>query len=182
MDTSVEEMSAFEAKVISDDVALNWHNDSELKRVGTFGNAVKGEGIRGWSFRYESPVTIKTMGNHLTIEQIDVYVFSDQTTQVSFDSISFINSTGKSITNWTIDSTQAYEIALENSVIKSFYDRYDKIGTGSSLSYSQPFPNRLSWDIQFVAVEDIPYSQDLEPFTGPTARIYIDATTGQVIS
>lgn len=169
-DAGVEGITAMEGKIIGDNLAKTWHDDAILVQVGSMDSEHNSGFSEAWIYTYNSPSTEHMDGNFSLFEMVQIIVYANQTTHISY----WPNG-GEMIpiTNWTIDSTHAYEIALDNQDISDFLHKYPSADPGSSLWVRMDYPDCPSWHIcwQDWGFIDDPHN----------AEIYIDANTGEVL-
>jgi hypothetical protein len=163
-----EGITAIEGLSAANNFANNWHEDAVLESVImlTDKDQVNGSTSKGWYYTYYSPSNIVNYTfNYSIYETIQVYVFSNET--IISEAIS--GGGVLSITNWTIDSDDAYDIALNKQEISMFLSTYSAHIDSFSLAN---IDNRTTWSISWV---DWKYNPKW-------ASIDIDANTGEVLS
>jgi len=152
-------ITAMEGREIADEIALNWSANATLTRIqkgaDMYGN------FNGWGYSYfdEPIITNSTKCANIGIK-------TNGTTSIR---ISTVLGDRQPMGMWSIDSDVAYEIAKDNSAIKSFLLHRPVLDT-FSLGNSTGTP---TWYIEwgYNAWIDDPH----------WARIEIDANTGEVL-
>ncbi len=159
-------ITAMNAFATSEFVAKNHSRDSVLCYVTKVGDVYPDGSASGWRFYYISHT------NGSLYLGFDVTVCSKENTRIY--EYGEGNSTEISIEGWTIDSDEAYSIAMKNEKIKAFMNKYDDAGV-DSFYLSMPSENSTHpvWTIAWV---DWGFIDDPH-----WAKIQIDATTGEVL-
>ncbi len=151
---------------LSEKIAKNWSEQSHLVNVA----------VSIQKSPQNEPYVIYTYTN-TTVGDIPVYCLEISVYDAErYDTREYMwhspNGEDKPIGNWSIDSKEAYEIAINNDKIKAFMGRYPnaEIDGGLMLSNASGTP---TWYIKMVdwGFLDNPH----------TAEIQIDATTGNVL-
>jgi hypothetical protein len=173
-------MSALEAREIADQAALEWDDNATLCWVWSNWNCVepdayafwdwqKTEDHGDWFFVYYLPTTV-TVDNFTYHPRADVMVFSNKSYLIQYDNRVFPERLAP-ISNWTVDSAEALDIALNNPEVDAYRHDNPNTETGYYL-YAYEYPNRIIWNITFSLGGGI---------YGPMILIHIDANTGEVL-
>lgn len=149
-------ITAMEGKLIADKIAHNWSEEAILVYVRDSSEMTKGGYFLAWSYKYWD-------GKNDSDNSLGIKVYSDgrTTTRVTklYDE--------QQITNWMLDSDEAYKIAKENNEIKKWLSKYrDARVDGFMLTGS-------NWYIHWYSpgFMDQPHN----------ANIILDANTGEVL-
>jgi len=164
-------ISAKEGKEIADSIAKNWHNDSVFVYCGSMGSCKDGL-AEEWYYVYYSPSTKVVEYNITKYEQSFIYVNANGYTKID-SGFAVDSAIGLPARNWVLDSTDVAQIAKDNPTISAYLSKYKNPSAGYTLQVIESYPNRTTWSIGWIdwGVMDDPHS----------ARIYIDATTGEVL-
>ncbi len=163
--TNNKGMTAMEAKTEADKIAFEWNTSATFMGCGPCGD-VNSEGKADcWSFSYQDRMD----GNGTYEFNVKIYYGGHYETEVLW--LNAPSST-QGIENWTIDSDEAYSIAMKNEEIKSFMERYHGAHV-DSFSLSGRQDGNPVWSIEWVdwGIWDDPH----------WAEIRMDATTGEVL-
>ena len=147
-------ITAMEGREIAEQLALNWSDNATLVYV-------TGDPHQAIAYRYWN------LTNN-TINCLEVTVYTNKVTETRYTRCLHDE---YPICNWTIDSDEAYEIAMDNENINSFMAHYPTL---DSFSLATPrLDNNSVWYIYWC------YNAG---FDDPKwAQIQIDATTGEVL-
>jgi len=163
--SDIQPVSALDKIDFANQIATDWKSDSILYAVCMQEQNNNGE-ITAWRYEYYSPSTANIVNNNHTIYTCGkVYLFSNGTHIIK----SFNSSNIYPIDNWTIDSDDAYDIAMENSEITSFLHHEPC-----------PFLFQLSND-SVRSIWQIEWCYDAGFDDPKWAEIHIDANTGEVL-
>ena len=166
-------ITAMEGSTVAESIAKSWHDDARLTQIGSLDSSEKIEGnAEGWIFTYYSPNTEEIVADGVRYERAHIIVYANNTTSCSY-AIRYLEDIGQTIENWTLDSSQAHQITLDNNEIHSFLKKYTHADIGYTLQIRDTYPDRPVWFISFLdmGIMDNPHS----------AEIYIDANTGEVL-
>lgn len=148
------EIKASEGNVIAEQLALNWSDNATLVHI-------TGKPQEAFAFRYWD-----TTNN--AINCMEVTVYANKTTQTRLTRCLHDE---YPISNWTIDSDEAYNIAMNNDKIKSFM-RHNPALDSFSLASPTTTGNSV-WYIHWA------YNASIDD--PKWAQIQIDANTGEVL-
>ena len=174
-------MSALEAREIADRAALEWDDNATLCWVYSNWNCVEPEAYAFWDwheakehgdwfFVYYLPTTL-TVDNFTYNPRAEVMVFSNKTYLIDTEDILVFPDRLAPISNWSIDSAEALDIALNNPEVEVY--RHDNPNTETVYYlYAYEYPNRIIWNITFAQGSMI---------DSPMIFINIDANTGEVL-
>ena len=179
-DEEKETMTALQAYEIAEETAKEWYDDSVLILVGLGGYSDGRGGAHRWSFRYYSPSNyIDHNDNATKYASAYIYIYANNDTDIVED---FSIIYDKTITNWTIDSDEAVEIAKQEPQIESYLDGYPGAGLGMSLKMWERLPDGRENPNQDSATWSIRWEHMGGMFDDPAhARVFINANTGEVL-
>ena len=156
-------ITAMEGKSIADQTALKW--SSTAVSVWAVSSTINYDGrASSWSYEYASEPSLSGKGLYITVTSD----FAVTTSELKFP-VDYIP-----ITNWSIDSTDAVNIAKANSTIKEYLSTYSdaKISRMDLVSH---YPDNIScvWIVEWNSpgLWDNPH----------WAEVRIDATTGKIL-
>ena len=152
-------ISAFEGKEIADPIALEWNENATLFEIR---GHHKNKGLSDyWFYGYIYPnISENDTG-------FSICVFNDNSFR-SRDCEILIEK--KPICNFSIDSTDAYDVAILNEKIKAYLAKYKGHINHFVLWNIDNIHWRIEWEIDATGNED--YKR---------AEIHIDANTGEVL-
>ena len=160
-------ITALQGEDIADNIAKEWNQNATLAHVsrGTY-EMYDGGKFESWYYVFFVNFTYPSSEKGLSIR-----VFSDGRVETSEMETAYEDYPLK---NWTIDSDEAYSIAMKNEKMTEYMNRYGD-ATVDSFYLTMPSENSPHpvWNIYFMAG-----GADLSPHN---ANISIDATTGEVI-
>ncbi len=163
-DSAHEGITAMDAKNITYNSAKIWHPNAVVVHMRS-GYLYSSGRAPYWFVAYAKPTIIGA-----STEFVEYKVDAEGTITGVWHSSGKYR--GQSLeTNWTIDSDEAYEIAISNYKIKKFLRKYDDAFVSSATLGGTS--NRSVWVISWRSwgIFDNPHS----------ARIEIDASTGEVL-
>ena len=165
LNTNSKGITAMEGKSAADEIALRWNSSAIFVGMGNCGQIDEEGKCTCWIYQYQN----KMDGNGTYRLNIKIYYNRENKTEILW--LNAPTSTAR-IKNWTIDSDEAYSIAMKNEKIKAYMDRYANAGVDIfSLTGSQS--GNPVWEIAWV---DWGFMDDPH-----WAKIQIDATTGEVL-
>jgi hypothetical protein len=165
-------ITAMEEKERADDLASDWNDDAILTGVGSMGEKNNIGGASGWCYMYISPSNcfIEDNVTHYDTAYIEIFYNGTSVIENNYREDSYY---AYPIDNWTIDSSQAHEIATNNSEINLYLQKYPNAGFGYMIKIWDAYPDCTvwyimyqDWDIHDISIE---------------AGICIDANTGEVL-
>jgi len=159
-------ITAREGLALANGVAHEWNNDSVLVYVRDYGSFFEGE-CTAWYYIYYSPSSGRAINNWTTYSLLFVDVYYDNT----YKTEEIQSSAEPPILNWTVDSDEAYSIAMKNKEIRAFMDEYPGACVDIFSLHGREDGNPV-WNIEWV---DWGFMDDPH-----WAKIQIDATTGEV--
>jgi len=162
-----EFITAMEGKAIADEIALNWSANASFRGVRKAGEMNNDGTFSSWYYNYWT-FTNASWGTVLEIQ-----VFAAGTYEMEeIGTGLLINDSVNEIKNWTIDSNEAYEIALSEPSINSFM-AHNPLLDGFFLATPDTNLTTSVWHIEWF------YDAG---FDDPKwAEIKIDANTGEVL-
>ena len=169
--SELDVITALEGRDIAEPIALSWHDDAVLEHIVMTDKNINGKS-NSWRYRFYSPSSANTTNNYTQYDVLSVSTYSNGTLD-SYTSITGIIQ--GNITNWTIDSDEAYEIAKNNRMIANWLSKYqpsfriDLWGDGI-------YGSNSVWDFYF---DDMSLASVFENYH--RAEIHIDAHTGEVL-
>ena len=147
-------ITAMEGREIAEQLALNWSDNATLVHVT--GNPQQAFAFRYWDLTNNA------------INCLEVTVYTDKTAETRLTRCLHDE---YPISNWTIDSDDAYKTAMDNEEIKSFMQHNPTL---DSFSLASPISSNGSiWYIYWA------YNAGIDD--PKWAQIHIDATTGEVL-
>lgn len=176
-DEDIKTITALEGKEKADKIANEWNEDSILVLVGSVGKGDDSGGRTAWYYSYYSRPSTKVVDNVTKHQHVNIRVNSEN--EVSKEE--FWSRKGEDITNWTVDSDQAVEIAKQEPEIESYLDEYDDASLGMTLKMWDNLPNGEKNPNQDSATWSIGW-EDMGGFDDPKhARVFVDAESGEVL-
>ena len=159
-------ISALDGKQIADPIAINWSRNATLFEIR--GHSPNNNGYADyWFYVYVNSSFIPRI-NTSAIE-IKTHNKNSYSTHI-FETLEHQDNLPP-VGQFSIDSTEAYDIALSNEIIKRYLSKYDAKNIRLELSNSSNIPQwRIEWKIDATGNED--YKR---------AEIHIDANTGEVL-
>ncbi len=163
---NTEKITAMDGKSTADKIAIEWNNSATLVGGGLCGEIDNEGKATCWTFAYQN-----NMNGNGTYE-FNVKVYGNGETKTWILWLNAPTSTHK-IEGWTIDSDEAYSIAMKNEKIKAFLHKYPDAEVDSFSLHSSGNSSHPVWKIEWVdwGFLDNPH----------WAEIQIDATTGNVL-
>ena len=162
-------ITAMEGKEITDRIAYNWTPDAKLIGIHKGDEMVSPGKCLMWFFYYYN-----SSNQSLPYHYIKIEMYSNgDAISIVLNNWWFTNKS-KPIENWTIDSEDAYNIAINNNEIKKWLEINDKAKVeGFHLVNSYDNYTNPRWVIQ---IDNYEKGND-----GIFATIDIDAITGEVL-
>ena len=163
VDFSITRISAFEGRAVADRLAKEWNQEAILRAIDSGpGLETDGKAI-SWEYRY-----IITFANG-TLEECRIKVKNDLSTEQRIIHLSYAGDYHP-LVNFTLDSTNAMHIAIENQTINKFIDDYSYWNINMWLKMDNSTP---TWTINLDASVMTNYYY---------ADIDINAINGETIS
>jgi hypothetical protein len=163
---NIKRISAMEKLEMANSIAQNWNNTSFLIQVAG-GEKMDDHGkAHGWGYTYVNNPENKNM-----TQSLDVIIYSNDSSTTSIHERPSIN---KPITNWTIDSNSAIDMAKSDNRIKSFLSNHpdskiDRITFNSEYSRTNGCIIGIRWIEHNIS--PIPLSAALDGNTGQVIEV-----------
>lgn len=165
-------ITAMEGKEIASQKALNWTENATLFHIRKASEMVSDGSFSKWIFTYCDSQNISPSTKYIEIE----VCYNNSNAIIDEDVIGLSTPPfSKPISNWTIDSDEAYEIGKDNETIQLFLSNYEPIVDAFSLRIDMD-TNKTVWSIHW---EDTSSASSFENYN--RADIEIDASTGEVL-
>lgn len=165
-------ITAMDGKLIVDTLAHEWCDNATLYHIRKASEMVDDGTFSKWIFIYCDSQNISSNTTYIEIE-----LCSNGSSRIIDEDIIGLSTPpfSKPISNWTIDSDKAYEIAHSDEKIQSFFSNYDPVVDSFSLRIDMDTQKTI-WSIYW---DDTSSASSFENYH--RASIEIDATTGEVI-
>jgi len=153
-------ISAMERKTLADEIANNWNSSAFLIIVSSGGDSDENGRYSNWQYCYATSHDRANQTNEYSIT-----IYSNGTTSI----FEFDNPFGSDgINNWTIDSDEAYQIAIANESVQNMIHTNFTAGPGMQLYQND---NRTFWGISWHDPREVTFF----------VIFRVDATTGELL-